>query len=216
MAERRDGGFDRRTFLKGVGAVAAGGTAALPLVAAVAQEGGPPPGPKVRGPGPVPVTLRVNGDERTLPLEPRTTLLDALRQHCGVTGPKEVCDAGACGGCTVLLDGAPVVSCMALAIACEGVAVTTVEGLRGPDGGDHPLRDAFVARDALQCGYCTPGMVTSCAALLASNPDPSEEDVHAGISGNLCRCGTYPRVVEACREAGAALRAAATPPKKGR
>jgi len=200
-------GFDRRSFLRGAAAAAAGGAAAIPfVVAAAARAEGPAAGPEVLGPGPVPFTIRVNGKDRALRAEPRVTLLDALRFHLGVTGPKEVCDRGSCGACTVLLDGVPVVACMVLAVECAGREVVTCEGLASADGGPHALQEAFVRRDALQCGFCTPGMVVSCAGLLARNPDPSPDAVREAVSGNLCRCGTYPRVVEACREAAAALR----------
>jgi aerobic-type carbon monoxide dehydrogenase small subunit (CoxS/CutS family) len=199
-------GLDRRTFLRGA-ASAAAGAAAIPVAAAAAQEAAKPAGPEVLGPGPVPFALKVNGKEHALTLEPRVTLLDALRLHCGVTGPKEVCDRGACGSCAVLLDGLPVASCMMLAIEAAGRTITTTEGLVGPDGKPHPLHEAFAKRDALQCGFCTPGMVVSCAGLLAHNPDPSADDVRDAVSGNICRCGTYPRVVQACRDAAAALRA---------
>ncbi len=208
MAKARKG-FDRRMFLKGAASAAAGGVGALPFVAAaaVAQEAaGGAAGAKVLGPGPVPFSIKVNGKEAAFVLEPRVTLLDALRFHAGVTGPKEVCDRGACGSCAVLLDGTPVASCMMLAVEAAGREVVTTEGLGGADGKPHPLHEAFVRCDALQCGFCTPGMVVSCAGLLARNADPSADDVREAISGNLCRCGTYPRVVQACREAGAELR----------
>ncbi|MCG3135593.1 MAG: Nicotinate dehydrogenase subunit A [Planctomycetes bacterium] len=154
-------------------------------------------GPEVLGPGPVDFELKVNGAARKVRAEPRATLLEVLRNDLGMTGPKEICDLGACGGCTVLLDGRPHCACMTLAIDATGRSVTTVEGLRAADGSAGDLQRAFVEKDALQCGFCTSGMVTSCAAVLAANPDPSAEQVRAGISGNLCRCGTYTRVVEA-------------------
>jgi xanthine dehydrogenase YagT iron-sulfur-binding subunit len=199
-------GVDRRAFLKGAATVAVGGAAALPAAAAAMQEAGAPAGAPLLGPGPVEFSVTVNGKPRALLLEPRATLLDALRGPCGVTGPKEVCDRGACGACTVLLDGAPVPSCMVLALDAADRAVVTTEGLLGPGGRPHPLHEAFAARDALQCGFCTPGMVMSCAGLLGRDPDPSPDAVRDAIAGNLCRCGTYPRVVSACREAAAALR----------
>jgi xanthine dehydrogenase YagT iron-sulfur-binding subunit len=114
-----------------------------------------------------------------------------------VTGPKEVCDLGACGACTVLLDGVPHCACMTLAIDARDREITTVEGFRARDGGPGDLQRAFAEEDALQCGYCTPGMVTACEGLLRANPSPTPDEVRAGISGNLCRCGTYPRIVSA-------------------
>ena len=199
-------GVGRRDFLKSAATVAAGGIAALPVVAAAPAAGAPAAGPEVLGPGPVPFALMVNGKEHALRLEPRVTLLDALRLHCGVTGPKDVCDRGACGACAVLLDGVPVNSCMVLAVEAAGRAITTTEGLVGPGGGPHPLHLAFSKADALQCGFCTPGMVVSCAALLSRDPDPSPEAVRDAIAGNICRCGAYPRVVQACRGAAAAMK----------
>jgi aerobic-type carbon monoxide dehydrogenase small subunit (CoxS/CutS family) len=204
MPEPR-GGLVRRDFLKGAASVAVGGVAAIPVVAAAAAEEAPP-GPAVLGPGPVPFTLKVNGKDHAVTLEPRVTLLEALRLHCGTTGPKEVCDRGACGACTVLLEGLPVNACMVLAVEAAGRPVTTTEGLLGAGGSPHPLHEAFARRDALQCGFCTPGMVMSCAGLLARDPDPTPDAVREAVAGNLCRCGTYPRVVEACRDAAAALR----------
>jgi aerobic-type carbon monoxide dehydrogenase small subunit (CoxS/CutS family) len=202
------GEIDRRKFLKGAASVAVGGAAALPVVAAAAAaaQEAPAAGPQVLGPGAVPFTLKVDGKQHEVTLEPRVTLLDALRFHCGVTAPKEVCDRGACGSCAVLLEGMPVASCMMLAVEAAGRAITTTAGLSGPGGGPHPLHEAFVRNDALQCGFCTPGMVVSCAGLLARTPDPSPDDVREAVSGNICRCGTYPRVVKACREAAADLR----------
>ena len=202
MTERR--GVTRRGFLKSVGAAAATGGAALPglALAVRANEALAEDGPEVLGPGPVPVTLHVNGKKHALKIDPRVTLLDALRNEIGLTGPKEVCDGGACGACTVLLDGVPVNSCSMLAIdaasdAGATHAVTTAEGLCVADGAPNDLQRAFTEKDALQCGYCTCGMVVASEALLRSNPSPSADDVRAGISGNICRCGTYPRIVEA-------------------
>jgi len=197
-------GFDRRSFLKGAASVAVGGAAAIPAAAAAMQDA--PAGPPILGPGPVDFSVKVDGKARALRLEPRATLLEALRGACGVTGPKEVCDRGACGSCTVLLDGAAVPSCMVLALDAADREVITVAGLLGPSGEPHALHEAFVRNDALQCGFCTPGMVMSCAALLGRNPDPSPDEVRDAVAGNLCRCGTYPRVVSACRDAAAALR----------
>ena len=200
MTTPRKPGVGRREFLKGAATVAAGGMAALPVLAAAAAEEARAAGPEILGPGPVAVTLKVNGKDRPIRVEPRTTLLEALRLHCGVTGPKEVCDRGACGSCTVLLDGVAVNSCMALALDVGPRAVTTTEGCAPA------LHEAFVKADALQCGFCTPGMVTACAGLLGRNPSPSPDDVRDAIAGNLCRCGTYPRIVEACRDAAAAMK----------
>ena len=142
------------------------------------------------------VTLHVNGDEHALVLEPRRTLLDALRHDLALTGAKKVCDMGDCGACTVLLDGRAVYSCLVLAVDCQGREVTTIEGLaRGSDL--DPVQQAFVEADAYQCGFCTPGQIMSVKALLAEQPAPTEEDVRRAVSGNLCRCGAYQNIVRA-------------------
>jgi len=201
-------GITRRGFLKGAGLTAAG-TALLEGVQAFKSEAATSTSPEVTelGPGPVPVRLHVNGKEHTVNIEPRTTLADALRIHLGMTGTKIICDRGACSGCTVWFDKIPVNSCMMLAMDTIGHEVTTIEGL-SREGEPHPLQAAFVKHDAMQCGFCTPGMVMSCAALLEKNPHPSEHDVRHAIAGNLCRCGTYPRVFSATLEAAGNIRRA--------
>ena len=198
-------GITRRGFLKGAGFTAAG-TALLEGVQAFGRE----PKDVVNhgvtelGPGPVPVRLNVNGQEHTIQIEPRTTLAEALRIQMGLTGTKIICDRGTCSGCTVWLDKMPVNSCMTLAVDAIGHKVTTIEGISA-NGELHPLQVAFVKHDALQCGFCTPGMVMSCASLLERNPKPSEQDVRHAIAGNLCRCGAYPRVVAATLEAAGSI-----------
>jgi xanthine dehydrogenase YagT iron-sulfur-binding subunit len=194
-------GISRRGFLKGAGLTAAG-TALLDGVQAFSREttATTDPGFRELGPGPFPVRLKINGKEQSLEIEPRTTLADALRIHLGMTGTKIICDRGACSGCTVWLDKMPVNSCMTLAVDAIGHEVTTIEGISA-DAERHPVQDAFVKHDAMQCGFCTPGMVMSCAALLERNPHPTESDVRHAISGNLCRCGTYSKVFAATLEA---------------
>lgn len=194
-------GISRRGFLKGAGLTAAG-TALLDGVQAFGRETAATTNTGVEelGPGPVPILLRINGKEQSLEIEPRTTLADALRIDLGLTGTKVICDRGACSGCTVWLDKMPVNSCMTLAVDAIGHEVTTIEGI-STDGEPHPLQAAFVKHDAMQCGFCTPGMVMSCAALLEQKPHPTESDVRHAISGNLCRCGTYPKVFAAVLEA---------------
>jgi xanthine dehydrogenase YagT iron-sulfur-binding subunit len=145
------------------------------------------------------VTLRVNGADHALRLDPRTTLLDALRDALGLTGTNKGCDQGACGACTVHVDGKRVVSCLMLAAQCEGRAVTTIEGL-ADDGNPHPMQEAFVRHDAFQCGYCTPGQIMSAVALVDEGRAGSDEDIREFMSGNLCRCGAYPNIVAAIRE----------------
>ena len=147
----------------------------------------------------VAVTLRVNGVDHKLRLDPRVTLLDALRDAVGLTGTKKGCDQGACGACTVLLDGKRVASCLTLAAQCDGREVTTVEGL-SQDGHLHPVQEAFIRHDAFQCGYCTPGQIMSAVALLAEGRAGSDAEIREFMSGNLCRCGAYPNIVAAIRE----------------
>lgn len=184
--------ISRRGFLKGAAASAALGAAA--------PAGAAPRGARRLGPGETECLLSVNGRRFRLRIEPRTTLLRALRDVLGLTGPKELCDRGACGACTVLLDGLPVNACMMLALDAQGRAVTTVEGL-APAGRPSALQRCFVERDALQCGFCTPGMVVTCQALLNRTPRPDPPAIREAISGNICRCGTYGAVVEAVRAA---------------
>ena len=191
----------RRSFLKGLGTVVVA-TAAVPVgaVAAEVAQMETLGEEKTLGPGQVPVTLNVNGKRLKLNLEPRVTLLDALRNHSSLTGTKEVCDRATCGACTVLMDGQPVYSCMKLAIEAQGREITTVEGLS--DGGKlTEVQRAFVECDALMCGYCTPGFVMSVTALLKKNPHPTADQVSVACSGNLCRCGTQRRVLAAALKA---------------
>ena len=146
------------------------------------------------------LTLRVNGSARRLRLDSRVTLLDALRDVLELTGTKKGCDQGACGACTVLADGKRVLSCLTLAAQCDGREVTTIEGL-SRDGGLHPVQDAFIRHDGFQCGFCTPGQIMSAVALLAEGRAGSEEEIREFMSGNICRCGAYPNIVAAIRDA---------------
>jgi len=189
-------GISRRSFLKGTGVGAAGlATAGFPFPIATAKE--QDAAESAVGPDPVLMTLQVNDRPYTLRLEPRVTLASALRDHLDLTGTKLICDRGACGGCTVLLDGEPVVSCVILAVTAQGKAIRTVEGLAKSDEQLDPLQEAFIAHDALQCGYCTPGMLMSCRALLDRTPRPTLAEIKTAVSGNVCRCGTYPHVFAA-------------------
>jgi len=188
----------RRDFFKGLGAAAA--ATAAQRADAVAEEFDKLNAEKVIGPGAVPIALSINGEKKSFQLEPRVTLLDALRNHSPLTGAKEVCDRGSCGACTVLVDGTPVYACMMLAVEAQGREITTVEGI-ARDGKLSRLQQEFVACDGLQCGYCTPGFVLSLSALLAKNPKPDEAAVRKACSGNLCRCGSYPRVYQAALKA---------------
>jgi len=187
------GGISRRDFLRGGAAAGALGSAGLlAREMAEAAKGGPrmEAGVEIWGPGEVPVRLRINDKPYDLKLEPRTTLLDALRDHLELTGAKRVCDRGTCGACTVLLDGDAVYACSLLAVDVQHRSIDTVEGLGRPEK-LHPLQAAFVENDAQQCGFCTPGFVMAAKALLDRNPNPTLADVHHGLSGNFCRCGTY-------------------------
>jgi xanthine dehydrogenase YagT iron-sulfur-binding subunit len=178
-------GVSRREFLK-ISAVTVAVPAFIgPTVLEVAGEE-----VKVYGPGKTPITLTVNGRKHTAELEPRVTLLDALRDNLDLTGAKRVCDRAECGSCTVLLDGRTVYACSVLAIDAQGHEITTVEGITHGDA-LHPVQHAFVANDSEQCGFCTPGFVMASYALLKQNPNPSREQVVKGLGGNFCRCGTY-------------------------
>jgi xanthine dehydrogenase YagT iron-sulfur-binding subunit len=155
--------------------------------------------PLERGPEAAPVTLTVNGHARELLIEPRVSLLDALREHLELTGSKKGCDQGTCGACTVWVDGRRVLACLTLAVACEGREVTTIEGLS--DGRDlHPMQAAFVARDAFQCGYCTPGQIMSAVALLREGNAADDGQIREWMSGNICRCAAYPNIRAAIRD----------------
>src|SRR5437763_15413609 len=151
------------------------------------------------GPGPSPVTLTVNGETTVIALEPRVSLLDALREHCDLVGTKKGCDQGTCGACTVWVDRRRVLACLTLAITCEGHEVTTIEGLA--EGAElHPMQRAFLAHDAFQCGYCTPGQIMSAVALLEEGHASSDAEISEWMSGNLCRCAASPNIRAAIRE----------------
>ncbi len=157
-----------------------------------------------RGPSKTSVRLTVNDELHEISVEPRRTLLDALRKDLGLTGTKKGCDEGTCGSCTVLFDGKPVYSCLTLAIECEGHEIETIESL-AKKGQLHPIQQAFIEQDALQCGFCTPGQILSIKALLDINPNPTPDDVKRAVSGNLCRCGAYPKIVQAALQAARQL-----------
>ena len=157
--------------------------------------------------------LTINGRAREVAAAPHETLLAVLRERLALTGAKPGCERGECGACTVLLDGRPVYSCLTLAVACEGQSITTIEGI-APPGALHPLQEAFIARDAVQCGFCTPGQVLAALALLERSAAPDDDAIRRAMSGNLCRCGTYPNIVRAIRDV-AASRAGAAPEATG-
>jgi xanthine dehydrogenase YagT iron-sulfur-binding subunit len=193
-SSRHDPG--RRNFLKGVG-IAGAGAAIADHLWTEAEAAEPQAKPNaISGEGKI--VLNVNGQQRAVQVEPRTTLLNALRNHLepAVTGPKLVCDMGTCGACTVLLDDKPVYSCLVLAVDAANKKITTVEGLGTPEK-PNAVQAAFVEHDALMCGFCTPGFITTISAYLKKHPNPSLEEVREACKGNFCRCGTYPRVFEA-------------------
>ena len=152
------------------------------------------------GPGPIPVQLTVNGEALVVELEPRVSLLDALREHLQLTGSKKGCDQGTCGACTVWVDGRRVRACLTLAVACEGRAITTIEGL-ARDEELHPMQQAFIDHDALQCGYCTPGQIMAAVACVNEGHASSPEQIREYMSGNICRCGAYVGIVAAIQDA---------------
>jgi xanthine dehydrogenase YagT iron-sulfur-binding subunit len=165
-------------------------------VVAPAQDRTSPPTPAVydrRGPAATPVELTVNGATHVVALEPRVSLLDALREHLDLRGAKKGCDQGTCGACTVWVDGSPVLACLTLTLTCEGRDVTTIEGL-APAGSLHPVQQAFIEHDAFQCGYCTPGQIMSAVALLRDGNAGNDGDVAEFMSGNICRCAAYPNI----------------------
>jgi xanthine dehydrogenase YagT iron-sulfur-binding subunit len=192
-----EGSISRRGVMVG----AAGGAA----LATVARADDSSPSPVVRAGTAIPVVLRVNGETLKLMVDQRTSLLDALREYAGLTGTKKGCDHGACGACTVHLDGRRIVSCLTLAARCQGKEIVTIEGLTIKSGGSHndlhPVQAAFIEHDALQCGYCTPGQIMSGAALIKEGHAGSDTEIREWMSGNICRCGAYPNIVAAVRQA---------------
>lgn len=197
---RKPHAISRRSFIKGAGAVAAAAGLVRVRPAAADQKTLPAGVAEQFGPGAATIELNINGKPATLEIEPRVTLLSALREHLGLTGAKLACDRGACGACTVHLDGKPVTSCMVLAIDARGHRITTIEGLGAPSN-MHPVQAAFVESDAQQCGFCTPGMVMSVAAALQRNPAATTKEIKHATAGNICRCGTYPHVFAAALKA---------------
>jgi xanthine dehydrogenase YagT iron-sulfur-binding subunit len=192
-------GPSRRNFL---GAAAAAGVAAPPALSHATTA----PLNAVSD-GRSSVRLNVNGRDHRLTLDTRTTLLDALREHLQLTGSKKGCDHGQCGACTVHVDGKRVLSCLSLAVAMEGAMVSTIEGLAAPDGTLHPMQQAFIDHDGFQCGYCTPGQIMSAVACVTEGHAETDVDIREYMSGNLCRCGAYPKIVLAIKQARAQTKA---------
>ncbi len=202
-------GLSRRDFLtRGAGlAISAPAITEMGLPA----PAGPAADVKISGPGKVPITLKINGKSHNISVEPRITLLEALRDFLDYTGAKKVCDRGTCGACTVIADGKTIYACSLLAIEAQGKEILTVEGL-SQGGKLHPIQEAFIQNDAQQCGFCTPGFVVSCKAFLDKHPDPTMADIKEGLGGNLCRCGTYAGIRQAVMSASKAMKGG---PKNG-
>jgi len=196
------GSFSRRGFLKGAGITAAGTVIASSGV--LGLKGQSLPTDKTIGPETVTISMIVNGKMRKLSIEPRTTLADTLRIELQLTGTKIGCDRGSCSACTVWIDGLPTLSCMTLAVEVGNREVTTIEGM-AKNGKLHPVQEAFIEHDASQCGFCTPGMIMSTVHLLNQNSSPSQDDVKSALSGNFCRCGTHPKVVDATIDAASKM-----------
>ena len=196
LPEKPKRGFSRRGFIRGVGI--GSGALGTGLLEKEAEAAPAPAG--VLGPGAVPVTLNINGKPLSLNVEPRVTLLDAMRNQLDLTGAKRVCDRGTCGACTVIMGGKTVYSCSVLAIDAQGKNIETIEGL-ATGNNLHPVSAAFWNNDAQQCGYCTPGFVMAAKGFLDEHPNPNMEQVKHGLGGNLCRCGTYMGVRQAVLEA---------------
>ena len=197
-------GTSRRDVLRGSSLAAATAVLTGPATQALDEAAAAEAEPTILS-GQVKITLTLNGEERHCTVEPRSTLLDTLRNRLDVTGPKRVCDRASCGACTTIVDGVPVYSCTTLAIACRGKKIETLESF---DTGERGVPHAFHQHDAQMCGYCTPGFVTACKALLDRNPNPTLEEVRRGLDGNICRCGTYIGVLEAALAAAEALKGA--------
>lgn len=195
----------RRDFLRGSGLAAAATVLTGPALngdEAQAAAEGSETGAKILA-GETTISLQVDGEAKSCSVEPRSTLLDVLRNRLEITGPKRVCDRASCGACTVIVDGEPIYACTTLAVSCQG---KTIETLGSFDDGEHGVPHAFHQHDGLMCGYCTPGFVTACKALLDKNPNPTPEEVRRGLDGNICRCGTYVGVIQAALDAAKAMK----------
>ena len=192
----------RRQFIKQVAGTTAAITIGTNLMSdsAIAQENSATPSRTSSGSDSIKVTLKINGKDYALDVDPRTTLLDALRERLHLTGSKKGCDHGQCGACTVLINGRRVNSCLTLALMHEGDEITTIEGLANGEE-LHPMQAAFIEHDGFQCGYCTPGQICSAVALLKENHANSDDEIREFMSGNLCRCGAYPNILAAIKEA---------------
>ncbi|MET0210701.1 MAG: (2Fe-2S)-binding protein [Burkholderiaceae bacterium] len=203
MSKMDSGRMTRRGLLSLT--VTANGAALMPLAQAQAQAQVPTQHPPGSAPSPAPLTLTINGQTWPLDCRPEVTLADALRERVGLTGTKVGCNHGQCGACTVHIDGRRALACLTLAATCEGKAITTIEGAAAADGTLHPMQQAFIDHDALQCGYCTPGQIMSAIALVREGRLGSDDDIREYMSGNLCRCAAYPHIVAAIRDGARAM-----------
>jgi xanthine dehydrogenase YagT iron-sulfur-binding subunit len=203
----REAGSSRREFIRSLAAISAGLTVAAPLgrAATVTEEKIPKSAPPDGGQGLMEIRLKVNGDTERLVVDPRVTLLDALRDRLELSGTKKGCDHGACGACTVHLEGRRVLSCLTLAVMAQGKEITTIEGLAKGDE-LHPVQAAFIECDGFQCGYCTPGQIMSAVACINEGHTGSDREIREFMSGNLCRCGAYPNIVDAIKIAAAKMK----------
>jgi len=199
--QQQHDGLSRRGFIKGVsgGIVGAASLSAVKHASAAEKYG------RTVGPDSASITVTVNGIKKKLKIDPRVTLLDAMRDKLNFTGAKRVCNRGECGACTMIMNGDTVLACSILAIDADGADIQTIEGLADGDN-LHPVQQKFIENDALQCGFCTPGFIMSGVALLQKNPDPSMDEIKYAVSGNLCRCGTYPHVFKAIDDAAKAMK----------
>lgn len=204
MSKPEQFNVSRRDFLKTAGV----GSLATAVTAVGESEAAAQSGPRAIGPGEVPVSLMVNGKRVDLRIEPRVTLLDAVRNRADLTGNKRVCDRGTCGACTMIVDGRAVYSCSTLAIEVQGKQIRTVDGLASGNT-LHPVQQAFCDKDGLMCGFCTPGFVMATVAVLEKHPNATRDQIRKGLDGNICRCGTFVRVMEAALQAANQTKAVA-------
>ncbi len=199
--EKIKDGLSRRGFIKGVG----GGVVGTAVLTSVKSTSAAEKYGDVIGPDVAKVSFIVNGESKTITVDPRVTLLDALRDQLSFTGTKRVCNKGQCGACTIIMNGRTVLACSMLAVDAQGANIETIEGLATGEK-LHPFQQEFIKNDALQCGFCTPGFIMSSAVLLRNNPSPSMDDIKQAVSGNLCRCGTYPHIFKAVDDAAKAMK----------
>ena len=199
-ADEKKSGISRRSFINALGGGIVGTAAVSSAISSYGATRSGPAGCEIRGPDMVTISLTINGKDYRVEVEPRVTLLDAIRDHLGLTGSKRVCNRGECGACTVILNGKTVYACSMFALDADGGVIETIEGMAKGDQ-LQPLQESFVRHDALQCGFCTSGFIMSSVAMLRANSSPSLEQIKEGVAGNVCRCGSFPQIFEAVDEA---------------